>query len=374
MRPDKPPYTEYGVLVLCESNQKKRKIRRTARRRSTANRALYSKVDEAIAVCSEAETVADMVVAILVVLRKLGLLVMASVLEARDRQIHQGVGCQRCPRCGRAVRKPRRKTTSRRTLMGRLEWRRTVWQCDRCHKQFAPVDEAVGVVGLQSKHSMDFIRELVLECTLHPFERACELFARHWGLSVSTHLAYSLTMKVGQALDQWHRGEAERVWQLRETNPDEFEPVDRIDDDVAYVMLDDSMLRIQEGKRGRGAPKRSKAPQGIERYNLNHHGRVAVHHDDNTKPHEERGIGMRPEQSWYFGVETSLISARTAGEFCEGGWAPSWAADKIGSSWSTSSCTRRVSTRLATSLWLLMARRDCGVWLMTCWCLQTAER
>ena len=280
---------------MARSNQKKSKKsqrRNSAHGHSTPryrNKVLHDKLDEVIEACEKSDTLSSMVVVTLVLLRELGLMIIAKALEVRDEELHAGLGPQYCPHCGRLVRKPRRKKTSRRTLLGPVEWRRRVWQCERCHKQFAPVDWAVGAVGLQEKFSLEFIRELVLECTLHSFERACELFERHWGQKVSTHLAYALTMRMGEVLEKWQRAEAERVWQLRLSEPEVFEPEQVERQRTVYVMLDDSKLRIQEGKRGRGAGKRSKARVWQEPYNLAHHGRLALR--DTEADSGERGEG-----------------------------------------------------------------------------------
>ena len=107
---------------------------------------------------------------------------------------------------------------------------------------------------------MEFVSKLVLLCTVVPFGKGCELFSSFCGFSVSTHLARTLTFTIGTRLFEVEMQRAKTLWEQRATNPELFEPVpaklrtierhERI-----YVMTDNSKIGVQEGKRGRNAPK-----------------------------------------------------------------------------------------------------------------------
>jgi hypothetical protein len=93
-----------------------------------------------------------------------------------------------------------------------------------------------------------------------PFGKGCDLFERCYGFAVSTHLARSLSFVIGRRLVEMEMKRAEDFWKLRLERPDIFEPPPaqlrqckrhkRI-----YVMEDASKIGVQDGKRGRNAPK-----------------------------------------------------------------------------------------------------------------------
>jgi hypothetical protein len=101
---------------------------------------------------------------------------------------------------------------------------------------------------------------VVLLCTVMPFGRGCELFSRCFGFSVSTHLARALTLAIGTRLHKAEMQRAEELWALRCKQPELFEPTPAVlrrmkRHNRVYVMMDNSKVGLQEGKRGRGAPK-----------------------------------------------------------------------------------------------------------------------
>jgi len=242
-----------------------------------------------------AETLTAMVTLVMAGLRTLGLKLVRMVLERRDEETHRfRQGPPSCPHCGRRLRKPKRKWTTRMTLLGKLRYCRRSWHCAHCRATHQPLDAAMGLVVLHHGHSLEFVRELTLFCTLHAFGQGCALFERCFGFEVSTHLAHGLVTDIGGDLYQREMKRAEALWERRETHPEEFEPtpaelrkLERAD--RLYVMLDNSKVRIQEGKRGRGAKKRTKQKGFVERFNVSNAGPVLVKEKNKKKASKGEG-------------------------------------------------------------------------------------
>jgi hypothetical protein len=243
----------------------------------------------------QTEGLAALVGVVLSGVRELGRLLLRLVLEQRDAQQHrQRTAAPRCPHCGRTLSKPRRQEVERLTLLGRLRYTRYRWLCRSCHHGHAPLDATLGLVTEHEGHSGEAIRELALLCTLHAFEQGCALFERCFGCPVSTHLAYRVVMRLGRSLYTAEQRRAEELWALRHQEPERFEPTPaelrrRSRARRLYVMLDNSKGRIQEGKRGRGATKRTKQQGVRERFNVAVQGPVLVKRTE--QDHAERGEG-----------------------------------------------------------------------------------
>ena len=89
---------------------------------------------ELVARAERAKTLTAMVTLVMVSLRVLGLKLVRMAMEHRDEQMHRGrQGAPCCPRCGRKLHRPKRKWTTRVTLLGKLRYRRRSWLCARCH-------------------------------------------------------------------------------------------------------------------------------------------------------------------------------------------------------------------------------------------------
>jgi DNA-directed RNA polymerase subunit RPC12/RpoP len=238
---------------------------------------------------------AALVLVVLSGLRELGRQLVRMVLEERDAQQHQQrTGAPQCPHCGRRLHKPRRKDVERLTLLGRVRYWRYRWLCAGCQRGFAPLETTLGLAAEHAGHSGEAIKELALLCALHAFEQGCQLFERCFGCPVSTHLAYRVVMRIGRTLSDAERRRAQDLWVLRHQEPERFEPTPaelrkRPRARRLYVMLDNSKVRIQEGKRGRGATKRTKQQGVRERFNVAVHGPVLV--QQRAQEHAARGEG-----------------------------------------------------------------------------------
>jgi hypothetical protein len=210
---------------------------------------------------AEAESLAGLVAGLMHGLRELGLAIILHTLESRDRALDTARGL-RCPRrCGGLLRKTnKRKSRQRRTLLGLVEHKRRAWMCRRCSKPCFPLDEELGLLPGLRGHGTAFANQVVLLCTLLPFERACWLFEQMRGFAVSTTLARALTVHVGTKMYEAETKRAKALWEQRETNPERFDPPPAVlrqtrRHDRVYVMADNSKLGLQEGPRGRGASK-----------------------------------------------------------------------------------------------------------------------
>lgn len=235
---------------------------------------LHVDLDRLIEAVRREPTLSGMVLTVLSGLRLVGQQLVIMVLEQRShdlRRTHGEAPC--CPHCGRRMRKPQMKETSRMTLLGRLRYRRHRWLCPQCKRTHAPLDSTLGLHPLHEGHSGEFVTELALLCTLHAFEQGCRLFERCFGFPVSTHLAYRVVMGIGKSLVDRELERAEEVWMARSKRPEDFEPTPaelrkRQRAKRIYVMMDNCKARIQEGQRGRGAKKRTKQKGAQERFNI----------------------------------------------------------------------------------------------------------
>lgn len=207
-----------------------------------------------------ATTLTAVVVVVLRGVRALGVAMVQCHLEERDQQYRRRGLKLVCPRCGGTMRRDRNLRQVRRfTLVGKVRYRRCRFRCACGHAVF-PLDEQLSLKGLLRGHSDEFAKDLVLLCTVMPFGRGCELFARFYGFIVSTHLARALTLAIGEQLYETEMKRAEALWKLRYEQPELFEPVPAVLRRMkrhgrVYVMMDNSKVGLQEGKRGRGAPK-----------------------------------------------------------------------------------------------------------------------
>jgi hypothetical protein len=225
---------------------------------------LYGALLAAVVACREHVTLHGRVLAVLSVMRSLGLELVRLSLEAQDRPLRQARLDVACPTCGIPARKVKGlKPRQRFTLLGKVTYRRCRYRCSSCNNRFFPLDEQLDLDPHHRGHSREFVSELVLLCTVVPYEKGCEMFRRLCGVAVSHPLAWKLTFTVGKLLHQREMDEAQSLWRDRTAEPERFEPTPhqlrtRNRARRMYVMLDNSKLGMQEGKRGRKAPKRRK--------------------------------------------------------------------------------------------------------------------
>jgi len=210
---------------------------------------------------------------ILKALLAIGVTLLVEYISLRDAAVSGDYVGRLCPKC-KQVHLRRKKTTSiqRKSLLGVLCHQRSFVECGRCGYVVAPLDLELKVGGAKksaARHEHAFISLLVYMCTLLPFDRGCELFGRATGQQVSSQLAEGLCEAVGGWMVREQMAKAEMVAALFLSNPDLFVPGgEKFEGRKApgriYVMQDNSKMGINDGKRGRGAPRRKK-PSYIER-------------------------------------------------------------------------------------------------------------
>jgi hypothetical protein len=207
----------------------------------------------------QAVTLTAMVLVVLRGVRRLGVAVLEHDLEERDWEL--GLREHHCAKCNGPMKrlKNRRKVT-RMTLLGKITYRRSRYECQHCGHRAFLLAEQLSLKELLRGHSDEFAKDVVLLCTIAPFNKGCELFERFYGFAVSTKLARALSFAIGKRLFDREMARANELWELRYKEPEKFEPVPAVLRQMqrsqrTYVMTDNSKLGIQEGKRGRGAPK-----------------------------------------------------------------------------------------------------------------------
>lgn len=226
--------------------------------------ALYASLVAAVAACRQHTTLSAKILTVLTCVRALGLELVRLSLEEQDRPFREGLCDVACPHCGRLARKAKSlKPRQRFTLLGKVHYRRCRYRCAKCDKSFFPLDQQLDIDANHRGHSREFVSELVLLCTIVPYEKGCEMFRRLCGFAVSHPLAWKLTFNIGTLLYKKEMDEADALWLDRTENPERFEPTPHQLRSLnrarrVYVMLDNSKLGMQEGKRGRKAPKRKK--------------------------------------------------------------------------------------------------------------------
>jgi hypothetical protein len=198
--------------------------------------------------------------AVLSGLRALGLALIAEALAEQDAP-YQGARATVSCRCGQPAGRAGTRAQSRYTLLGKVTYVRTRFRCHSCRRYFFPLDEGLDLDAEHRGHSREFVCELVLLCTVMPFEKGGQLFQRAYGFAVSHTLAWKLAFTLGKAIHEREIEDAEALWKAREDEPERFCPnplalrrtprAKRL-----YVMMDNSKVGIHNGKRGRKAVKK----------------------------------------------------------------------------------------------------------------------
>lgn len=227
-----------------------------------AHNQLYLLVDSAVVSAQESSGLSTMVTTLLPLLRGLGLAILRLVLQQRNHTLDSTRRPQQCPACGTAlVRTRNMRPTRRYTLLGLLHYERRNYLCPNCNRSEYPLDWGLDVLDRLHGHSQEFASVVVLLTTLMPNAKAMDLFQKCFGFAVSTTLARGLSFELGSELFAAESRRADEYWTMRTAEPESLEPVRAVLRKMErhkriYVMMDDSKLGIQDGKRGRGAPKR----------------------------------------------------------------------------------------------------------------------
>jgi hypothetical protein len=203
-----------------------------------------------------------MVLILLPLLRQVGLACLRAVIEQRDQQLADDRCAPNCPKCHLPLQNSRnRRSLTCYTLLGALSFRRRAFQCRGCRAWWYPTDLALRLRARCAGHSDEFASIVALLTTLLPNAKAMDVFRRSFGFEVSTQLARTISLNIGQELQAQQHDRSELLWRQRTENPELLEPVPAVLRRIKrikriYVMCDDSKIGIQEGARGRGAQER----------------------------------------------------------------------------------------------------------------------
>jgi hypothetical protein len=227
-----------------------------------AGTSLHHLLDAAVLAAHKQGSLTAMVMTLLPLLRCMGLAIVRDIIQQRDRTLDWRVRPPCCPVCKVALTRSRHvRQTRRYTLLGMLVYERRNGLCPKCNRSEYPTDWALGVLDGLHGHSQEFASMVGLLTTLMSNAKAMDLFEKCFGFAVSTTLSRAITIGVGTRMYALEQQRAQYYWELRTADPEKLEPppaalrkLERTK--KAYVMMDDSKLGIQEGKRGRGAPKR----------------------------------------------------------------------------------------------------------------------
>ena len=173
---------------------------------------LYPMVDRAVAAVTAQASLTAMVVALMPLLRTLGLAILRQVIQQRDLILDRQRPVLLCPLCKSPLRRTRHlRTVWRYTLLGSLSYDRRNWKCpsDSCKHSAYPADWGLGLLERLHGHSQEFASMVVLLTTLMPNAKAMDLFNKCFGFTVSTTLARGLTMAIGTQLYESEKVAAE---------------------------------------------------------------------------------------------------------------------------------------------------------------------
>lgn len=240
---------------------------------SVADTELVVRLHDVLTAEGKPPTLREICAMMLKTMLAVGVTLLVEYLCMRDRAVTKACVGKLCPKCKQApLRRKKTVTIQRKSLLGVLCHRRSLVECGSCDYVVIPLDLELEVGGGKksaARHEHAFISLLVYMCTLLPFDRGCELFVRATNQQVSSQLAQGLCEGIGGWLVEEQMAKAEMVGALFLSNPDLFVPggeksEGRTAPGRVYVMQDNSKMGINDGKRGRGAPRRKK-PSYIER-------------------------------------------------------------------------------------------------------------
>ena len=161
-----------------------------------AGASLYPMLDAAVAVADSQASLTAMVMALLPLLRGLGLAILRHVIQQRDRSMDWRVRPPCCPECKEPLARTRNlRPTRRYTLLGLLTYERRNGLCTKCNRSECPTDWGLGVLDRLGGHSQEFGSMVVLMTTLMPNAKAMDLFQKCFGFAVSTTLSLRETTR-----------------------------------------------------------------------------------------------------------------------------------------------------------------------------------
>jgi len=143
-------------------------------------------LQEALAAVEMAQTIDELVVAVTVVVRELGVWLLQTVVAQRAAA---STGWPACPKCGRRLHLKEWAQRSVTTSLGQVSWARRIGRCPgRCAiGQVVPFDQALGLAPNQ-RHSTELKRSATLVAVFVPLATATAIVERlvHVRLAAST--------------------------------------------------------------------------------------------------------------------------------------------------------------------------------------------
>ena len=189
-----------------------------------------------------------------------GALVLEKALE--------GIGCGRqdkkirCPRCGARAHSVGQRTKVIRAILGQLQFRRSLFVCERCGQGVFPADKLLGIE--HTSFSPGAQRMMARAGAKDAFESAADDLRLYARLDVERKDVERTAEKIGKKIEHWRRKQDESPMLQPQWEPEKGEPIKLIyiSFDGTGVPMCPAQLAGRKGKQPDGIAKTREAKLG----------------------------------------------------------------------------------------------------------------
>src|SRR2546421_8748963 len=150
-----------------------------------------------------------------------------------------------CPHCAAPMRRAGIKDRRATTLGGPLAYQRSVYECSRCRRSRAPLDEELGL-GAHAQLSRGLVRKVAWSAAQHSFEDAAANVLEMTGLEVSAAECQRVGLEVGHAFEQRQR--AADAQRLAPVDPEHPAPAPEFASESLVIQADAGSVLTRAGE------------------------------------------------------------------------------------------------------------------------------
>ena len=163
--------------------------------------------------------------------------------------------------CGSPMESRGLKSKDLLTILGPVSYRRSMFQCPRCHRTRYPGDEVLGVQD--TTRSPGLQRMMARAGSQSTFKEGCQDLRLYAGIEVSAKDLERVAEGIGQQIEAWNQQEQERILERSGPDrPDPATPVLYICADGTGVPMIPEELQGRKGKQADGSARTREAKLG----------------------------------------------------------------------------------------------------------------